>query len=71
MRNLGSNGQKSRVQNVLILLVESGLVYLGFQVSHFCILLAHMCAQILTIPTDSVLGFGSTGHFFELQRPGV
>ena len=44
MRNLGSNGQKSRVQNVLILLVESGLVYLGIQVSHFvsCLLI---CAR--------------------------
>ena len=28
------------MQNILILLVESGLVYLGFQVSHFCTRLA-------------------------------
>jgi len=40
METLGSSGRKSPVQTILILLVESGLVYLGFQVSHFYVLLA-------------------------------
>ena len=39
------SGRKSPVQNILILLVESGLVYLGFQVSHFYIPLADMSVQ--------------------------
>ena len=33
MKNLGLKGRRSPVQKVLILLVESGIVYLGFQVS--------------------------------------
>jgi len=45
------------VQTVLILLVESGLVFLGFQVSNFYILLT--CAickilNVLTVLADSV-----------------
>ena len=36
---LGLNRQRSPVQTILVLLVESGLVYLIFQVSDFCIVL--------------------------------
>jgi len=45
VKALGSNGRKSPVQTIMILLVESGLVYLAFQVSHFYILLADMSAR--------------------------
>ena len=38
VKTLGLSRRRSPVQTVLILLVESGLVYLGFQVSHFDIL---------------------------------
>ena len=50
----------SPVQAVLILLVESGLVFLGFQVSHFiwCLLICvRKILKVLTNLTDSVLGF--------------
>lgn len=33
MKNLGLSGRKSPAQNILILLIESGLIYLGFQVN--------------------------------------
>lgn len=52
-------GLKSPVQTVLILLVESGLVCLGFQVSDSHIPAPHTSAQelkALTALTDSVLG---------------
>ena len=42
-KTLGSSRRKSPVQTVLILLVESGFVYLGFQVSDFKI-----CAHIIS-----------------------
>ena len=45
MKTLSLSGRKSPVQNILILLVESGVVYLGFQVSDVYISLADMCAQ--------------------------
>ena len=35
LKTLGLNKRKSPAQTVLILLIESGLVYLGFQVGHF------------------------------------
>ena len=45
VKTLGLSGRKSKMQAILILLVESGLVYLGLQVSDFCILLADMWVQ--------------------------
>jgi len=41
----GSSRRKSQVHTILVLLVESGLVYLGLQVSHFHILFADMGTQ--------------------------
>ena len=58
MKDLGWSRRKSPVQTMLILLVESGLVFLGFQVSHFCISVADMYARVLTLLTDSVLNYG-------------
>ena len=46
------------MQTILILVVESGLFFLAFQVSHFCILLDDMYAPVLTVLTDSILSFG-------------
>jgi len=60
MENVGSNGRKSPVQTILILLVESGLVFLGLQASHFYFVHADMWVhnpQILTVLADCVLGF--------------
>ena len=45
VNTLGLSGRKSPVQTVLVLLVESGLVYLGLQVSDFYILFADMWVQ--------------------------
>ena len=46
MKPLGLSGRKNPVQTVLILLLESGLAFLGFQVSHFYISpLVDMCTQ--------------------------
>ena len=45
VKTLGLGGRKSPAQTILILLVESGLIFLGFQVSRFCIYLARMHAQ--------------------------
>ena len=44
-KTVSSSGRKSPVRTILILLVESGLVYLAFQVSDFDILLADMRAR--------------------------
>jgi len=59
---LGLNGPKNPVLTLLILLVESGLVYLRFQVSHFCIVLAdvrarNILAEVLTVLTDSLVRY--------------
>ena len=62
MQTLGSSGRKSPVQTVLILLVESGLVFLGLQVSHLtpCLLMrARKILTALAVLTDGSLGFGS------------
>jgi len=45
LKTLGPSRRESRGQAILILLVESGLVFLGIQVSHFGIVLADMPAQ--------------------------
>ena len=45
MKNLGLSGRKSPVQTLFIILVDSGLVYLAFQVRDICIMLADMYAQ--------------------------
>ena len=39
-KTLGLRARRSPVQTVLILLVESGFVYLALQVSHFCVSLS-------------------------------
>ena len=54
---LGSSGRKSTVQAVLIVLVESGLVYLGFQVSDSPLLRTRKIFKVLTVLTDGVLDF--------------
>ena len=45
------------MQTILILLVESGFVYLAIQVSYFGIVLVDMAVQDLTFLTDSVPRF--------------
>ena len=62
LQSLGSSRRKSQVQAVLILLVESGLVFLVFQVSHFYILLMRVrkILTALTVLTDGGLGFVSS-----------
>ena len=45
VKTLGLSGRKSPVQTTMILLVESGLAYLGMQVGHFYILLSDMSAR--------------------------
>ena len=45
LKTLDGDRRKSPVQTILIPLVESGLVFLGIQVSYFGILLADMPAQ--------------------------
>ena len=67
METLGLSGRKSPVQTVLILLVESGLVFLGFQVSDFCTLLAD---TVLFRPTlqSLVTGVPELKRFSELSR---
>ena len=44
VKTLGLTGRKNPVQTILVLLVESGLVYLGVQVSHFYKSLPEKCA---------------------------
>jgi len=46
VNTLGSSRRKSAVQTMLTLLVESGLVYLVFQVSDFYILLVDVRARL-------------------------
>ena len=57
LKFLGPNRRKSVPQTILILLVESGLVFLGFQVSDFRIVPMCLCKvlEVLTFLTDSVL----------------
>ena len=56
LKTLGPSKRKNPVQTILILLVESGLVFLGIQVSYFGIVLADMQIQtILTLLADSLL----------------
>jgi hypothetical protein len=63
VNTLGLRGRKSPVQTVLILLIESDVVYLVFQVSDFNILLicVRKILKVLTILTDSVPGFKCDG----------
>ena len=58
VKTLGLGGRKNRVQTLLILLVESGLVYLGFQVSDMLVC-ARKILKVLTVLIDSVLCFES------------
>jgi len=51
LKTLGPSRRKSRGQTILILLVESGLVFLVIQASYFGLVLA----DILTFLTVSVL----------------
>jgi len=55
VKTLGLSARKSPVQTILILLVESGLVYLAFQVSDLLIY-AHRIFKVLIILIDCVLG---------------
>ena len=56
LKTPGPSRRKNPVQTILILLVESGLVFLGIQVSYFGIVLADMQIQtILTLLADSLL----------------
>jgi len=45
VKTLGLSGRKSPAQTILILLIESGLVFLRFQVSDLYILLIYCCAR--------------------------
>ena len=45
------------MQTILILLVESGLVYFLFQVSGFCILLVRKILKVFTVLIDNVHDF--------------
>ena len=45
LKILGPSRREGQVQTILILLVESGLVFLGIQVSYFGIVLAHVPRQ--------------------------
>ena len=49
VKTLGLSGRKTPVQTVLILLVESGLVYLAFQVSQSLLYCAYMRTQDLRV----------------------
>ena len=60
MKTLGLRGRTSSGQTILILLVESGLVYLGIQVSHFesCLLAcARKILRVFVDLIDRLLGF--------------
>ena len=48
LKTFGPQRRKSPVQTILILLVESGLVYLGIQVSYFGIVLGDIPTQDLS-----------------------
>ena len=60
VKTLGLRGRTSPAQTILIILVESGLVYLGIQVGHF-LLCFLMCVRtiliFLIVLIDSLLGF--------------
>ena len=74
VKTLGLSGRKSPVQTILILLVESGLAYLGFQVSHFYILLVDTSCKILKVLTffiDSVFGLVSGYDLYECSRAAI
>ena len=60
MKTLGLRGRTSSGQTILVLLVESGLIYLVIQVSHLgSCLLACMCKilKVLVDLIDRLLGF--------------
>jgi len=57
LKPLGLSRRRSLVQTILILVIESGLVYLGIQVSCFGIVLPDIPGKILkvlTFLTDSI-----------------
>ena len=68
LKTLGPSRRKSPVQTILILLVESGLVYLTIQVSPFGIVFVGKVLKVLTLLTDSVPRFrrayAPRGSFF-------
>ena len=58
LKTPGPSKRKGPVQTILVLLVESGLVFLGIQVSYFsiCLLICpRKIVKVLTFLTDSVL----------------
>ena len=66
--NLRLKASRNPVQNVLILLVESGLVYLGFQVSLPCLIIT--CFVQLTVQrTDFELGSRPSSKSRKIRNP--
>ena len=67
MNTLGLRRRKSPVQTILILLIESDVIYLVFQVSDLYILLicGRTILKVLTILTDSVPGFVCNLHKYK------
>ena len=57
LNTFGPTRRKDPVQTILIFLIESGLVYLGFQVGSSGIVLGDAPTHVLTFLTDTVLYF--------------
>ena len=55
LKTLGLSRQKSPVQAILILLIESGFAFFGIQVSHFGTVPGDEIHKVFTSLTDSVL----------------
>ena len=73
MKTPSLSRRTSLLQTILVLLVESGLVYLGIQVSHFFIVLFDICAQDPHRShrlIDSPLGFDPAWEWLHMYLSG-